>query len=369
MNVTKLDYHSAGVNYDVLDAFKRACQRAAGPTGSYLAKHGLTEHPGTRGESAYLIETPTEYLAHVEEALGTKVLVADAMYTLTGRSYYANVALDNVSTIVNDLCSCGALPISLATYIAVGDADYLANGRRAQDVADGFAEGCRLSGAAWGGGETQVLKGMVTPDTMILGGSAFGRISPKGNRIVGDVRTGDVIVCLASSGVQTNGLTLCRALVERMPKGYLTPLSDGRTYGEALLDPSIIYVRFVAACQEAGIHLHYAVHITGHGWRKLMRLEAPFVYRIDTLPDPQPVFKQIIQTAGLDDKEAYGTFNMGAGFAVYVAPEDAAQCLAVASAKGYRAWQAGRVCAEDGRKAVVLEPLGVRYEADTLSIR
>jgi phosphoribosylformylglycinamidine cyclo-ligase len=367
--MSTLNYHAAGVNYDVLDAFKRACQKAALPTGADLARHGFSESPGTRGESAYLIETPTEYLAHVEEALGTKVLVADAMYRLTGRSFYANVAIDNISTIVNDLCSCGALPVSLATYIAVGDAEYLADERRAEDLARGFAEACRLSGATWGGGETQVLKGMVVPDTMILGGSTFGRISPKDRRITGDVRDGDAIIFLASSGVQTNGLTLCRALADRLTKGYLTPLSDGRAYGEALLDPSVIYVRFVAACQEQGINLHYASHITGHGWRKLMRLEAPLVYRIDSVPEPQPVFTLITQTAGLDNREAYGTFNMGAGFAVYVAPQDASRCLEVAAANGYRAWKAGRVCDEGGRKAVVIEPLGLEYGADTLSIR
>ncbi len=367
--MARLNYRAAGVDYDVLDAFKRACQSAASQTSACLSAHDFAEAKAVRGESAYMIETPDEYLVHVEEALGTKILVADAMYELTGRSFYKNVAVDNVSTIVNDLCTSGALPVSLAMYAAVGDAGYLADERRCQDLASGFAEGCRLCGAAWGGGETQVLKGMVAPETMILGGSALGRIAPKSRRIAGDVRDGDAIICLASSGVQTNGLTLCRALVDRLPKGYLTSLSDGRAYGEALLDPSVIYVRFVGACQQDEIPLHYAVHITGHGWRKLMRLEAPFVYRIENVPEPQPVFKSIVEAAGLDDREAYGTFNMGAGFAVYVPPEDVPRCLACASASGYHAWRAGHVCCEGGRKAVVIEPLQLAYEAETLCIR
>lgn len=364
-----LTYRKAGVDYDALDTFKRVCQKAAESTCDGLSIHGLREAPAARGESAYLVETDTGYLAHVEEALGTKILVADEMYRLTGRSFYRNVALDDVSTIVNDLCSCGALPVSVAMYAAVGEAGYLADPRRAGDLADGFAEGCRLAGAAWGGGETQVLKGMVCPGALILGGSAIGRIRPKEARIAGDVRDGDAIICLASSGVQTNGLTLCRALADLLPEGYLTTLSDGRSYGESLLDASVIYVRFIAACQEMGLRLHYAVHMTGHGWRKLMRLETPMVYRINHLPEPQPVFKCIVETAALDAREAYATFNMGAGFAVYVAPQDADRCLKCAAAAGYRAWRAGRVCQEGGRKAVVIEPLGLEYEADTLAIR
>lgn len=367
--MSKLDYHAAGVHYDVLDTFKRACQKLAGQTSVNLPPRGFRDVAAVRGESAFLIESDSEYLAHVEEALGTKILVADAMYKLTGESFYANVAIDNVSTIVNDLVSCGALPVSVAMYTAVGDSDYFADTRRSEDLARGHAQGCAQSGAAWGGGETQVLKGMINPETAILGGSAIGRISPKSLRIAGDVKDGDAIVCLASSGVQTNGLTLCRALADRLPRGYLTPLADGRSYGAALLDASVIYVRFVEACQKAGLPLHYAVHMTGHGWRKLMRLEAPFVYHVSQVGTPQAVFAAIAQAAQLDAREMYGTFNMGCGFAVYVAPADAPRCLEIARATGYTAWLGGQVRAEGTRKAVVLEPLAVTYEADTLQIR
>ena len=364
-----LDYQAAGVDYDVLDAFKRACQRAAATTTAHLAAHAVAEPPGIRGESAYLVETPTEYLAHVEEALGTKILVADAMYQQTGRSFYRPVALDDVATIANDLCSVGARPLGIAMYAAVGDGAYFADSRRATDLADGFAEGCRQAGAVWSGGETQTLKGMVVPGTVILGGSAFGRIAPKSHRIAGDVRDGDAIIFLASSGVQTNGLTLCRALADRLPQGYLTPLSDGRPYGEALLDPSVIYVRFVVACQEAGVRLHYAVHLTGHGWRKLMRLAEPWVYRVEYVPKPQPVFDLITQTARLDARQAYGTFNMGVGFTVYVTPDDAPRCLALAKQHGYTAWRAGTVRKQADRKAVEILPLGLTYAGESLQIR
>lgn len=364
-----LDYKTAGVDYDVLDVFKRACQQAAAATVANLARHGVTEPSGIRGESAYLVETPTEYIAHVEEGLGTKILVTDAIYQLTGKSFYRNTAIDDVATIANDLCAVGALPISIGMYAGVGDNNYFADTQRAADLADGFAEGCRRAGAVWSGGETQTLKGMIMPGTVVLGGSALGRIAPKSNRIAGDIHDGDAIVFLASSGVQTNGLTLCRALAGRLPEGYLTKLSDGRWYGEALLDPSVIYVSFVAACQQAGVTLNYAAHMTGHGWRKLMRLDAPWVYRIDNVGQPQPVFDLIAKTAQLDAREMYGTFNMGVGFAVYVSPNDASRCVALAKQNGYDAWVAGAVRKEGDRKAVEIVPLGLTYGGETLRIR
>src|SRR5688500_7407786 len=258
-----MTYGQAGVEYDVLDACKRACQRAAGTTVGALKQHGMTEPAGIRGESAYLLETPGEFLAHVEEGLGTKNLVADAMLKLTGRSFYRNIGIDTVATIVNDLATCGALPVSVAMHAAVGDAAFFAHGQRTADLADGFAEGCRQAEAVWGGGETPALKGIVNAETIVLAGSAFGRIAPKSNRIVGDVRDVDAMVFLASVGVQTNGLSLCRALADRLPEGYLTTMSDGRSYGEGLLDPSVIYVKFIAACQRSGLKLNYAAHVTG----------------------------------------------------------------------------------------------------------
>jgi phosphoribosylformylglycinamidine cyclo-ligase len=254
-------------------------------------------------------------------------------------------------------------------YAAVGDSEYFTDELRARDLAEGFAEGCRLSGAAWSGGETQTLKGMITPGTVVLGGSSFGRIAPKSNRIAGNVQDGDVMIFLASSGVQTNGLTLCRALADRLPQGYLTPIADGRAYGEALLDPSVIYVKYIAACQKAGVPLHYAAHMTGHGWRKLMRLDEPFVYHVEFVPPAQPVFECIAGAAKLDATEMYGTFNMGVGFAVYVPASEERRCLEIARSTGFTAWRGGVVRKEGGRKAVEIHPLGLTYGAETLHIR
>ena len=364
-----LSYESSGVDYGQLDAFKRACQQAARTTAGELKAHGYAEPATTRGESAYLMEAADHYLAHVEEGLGTKNLVADAVYAATGKNFYREIAIDTVATIVNDLVTCGALPISVAMHAAVGDSDWFADATRMQALVDGWAEGCRLAGAVWGGGETPTLKGIVDPQGIVLAGSAVGKIAPKSLRITGDVRDDDAIIFLASSGVQTNGLSLCRLIAEKLPQGYATPVGDGRTYGEALLAPSVIYVAFVRECQRRGLKLNYAAHVTGHGWRKLMRLDEPFVYEITAPREAPPLFRFLMQAGPIDPREAYATFNMGVGFAAYVAPQTAAAVLAAAKAAGYDAWLAGKVKKQSNRKAVVIPSLDLAYEADSLQVR
>ena len=366
-----LSYESSGVNYDQLDAFKRACQRAARTTAGLLRDHGYAEPASTRGESAYLMEAADHYLAHVEEGLGTKNLVADAVYAATGRNFYREIAIDTVATIVNDLATCGALPISVAMHAAVGESAWFADAVRMQSLVDGWAEGCRQAGAVWGGGETPTLRGIVNAATIVLAGSAIGKISPKSLRITGDIREGDSIIFLASSGVQTNGLSLCRLIAEKLPRGYQTPIGhgDSRTYGEALLAPSVIYVAFVRECQRRGLKLNYAAHVTGHGWRKLMRLEEPFVYEI-TAPRSAPALFQFLEESGpISRREMYATFNQGIGFAAYVDPKSADAVLAAAKASGYDAWLAGRVKKDGTRKAVEVPTLGLTFEGETLQVR
>jgi len=364
-----LSYESSGVRYDQLDAFKRACQRAAGLTAGALLDHGYREPPSVRGESAYLLEADDHYLAHVEEGLGTKNLAADAIRAAGGRCFYREIGIDTVATIVNDLVTCGALPVSVAMHAAVGDSNWFADEQRAQLLVEGFAEGCRQAGAVWGGGETPTLRGIVEAPAIVLAGSAVGRISPKQLRITGDVCAGDAIVFLASSGVQTNGLTLCRQIAGQLPQGYETPVGDGRTYGEALLAPSVIYVAFVRECQRRGLKLNYVAHVTGHGWRKLMRLDEPFVYEITSARPEPALFRFLMKSGPIDLREAYATFNMGVGFAAYVAPDLAAATVAAARSAGYDAWVAGRVRKDGARKAVVVPSLGLTFEGDTLQVR
>jgi phosphoribosylformylglycinamidine cyclo-ligase len=235
----------------------------------------------------------------------------------------------------------------------------------------GWAEGCRQAGAVWGGGETPTLKGIVNPDTIVLAGSAIGKIAPKSLRIIGDVHDGDAIIFLASSGVQTNGLSLCRLIAGKLPQGYQTPIGHGdpRTYGEALLAPSVIYVAFVRECQRRNLKLNYVAHVTGHGWRKLMRLEEPFVYEITAPRAPLPLFKFLEQAGPISSREMYATFNQGVGFAAYVDPKSLDAVLAAAKASGYDAWLAGRVKKSGTRKAVEVPSLGLTFEGDTLQVR
>ncbi|MDR1789655.1 MAG: phosphoribosylformylglycinamidine cyclo-ligase [Opitutaceae bacterium] len=366
-----LSYEASGVNYDQLDAFKRACQQAASETTRNLAARGYAEPSGVRGESAYLIEAGDHFLAHVEEGLGTKNLVADAVLRETGENFYAAIATDTVATIVNDLVTCGALPVSVAMHAAAGDSAWFADTARMTALVNGWRDACNLCGAVWGGGETPTLRGIVNAEALVLAGSAIGRIFPKSNRVTGTVSDGDAIVFLASSGVQTNGLSLCRLIADKLPQGYRTPIGhgDGRTFGQALLAPSAIYAGFVEACQKRGLPLHYLAHITGHGWRKLMRLDEPFVYRIEE-PGGEPALFQFLREAGpISLEEAYATFNQGAGFAAYVHPRDVAAVLAAAEASGHRAWRAGTVVKRGSEKRVEIPSLNLAYDAGSLRLR
>ena len=216
------------------------------------------------------------------------------------------------------------------------------------------------------------MRGIVHDQAIVLAGSAIGRIAPKTHRIMGHVEAGDAIIFLASAGVHTNGLTLCRQIAEQLPQGYLTPvpgLPDPRSYGEALLTPSVIYVKFVAACQQAGLPLHYAAHVTGHGWRKLMRLPKPLVHRITTARPVPVLFDFLMKHGPIETREAFATFNMGVGFAVWVKADDAQRCVQLAQALGYDAWVAGHVESQGSRQAVVIDPLQLTFESDTLQLR
>ncbi|HEX3081720.1 MAG TPA: AIR synthase-related protein [Candidatus Saccharimonadia bacterium] len=362
-----LKYSEQGVDYTALDAFKRLAQSEAQQTAGNIKRLGLTERTASRGESAYLIDAGDHYLAHVEEGLGTKNLVADRMHELTGKHYYDAIAQDTVAMIVNDLITLGALPVSVAMHAGVGDSAWFNDTDRSMSLARGWRKACDLARCVWGGGESPGLKGVVMPQAVVLAGSAVGIIKPKERLITGGIQDGDAIVMLASSGIHANGLTLARAIAETT--GYDAKLPDGRMYGEALLDPTHIYVPVVEDCLDAGISLHYAVNITGHGWRKLMRAVEPFIYEIDHIPTPPPVFSFMQEHGPVDDREAYGNFNMGAGFAVYVAPADAPQVIEISKAAGIDAWVAGSIHKDAGHKRVIIKPKNLTYEGETLSVR
>jgi len=365
----KLTYAGVGVDYEVMDPFKRLAQQAGRETATNILRLGYSEVEMSRGESAYLMDVGDCYVAHVEEGLGTKNLVADAMYRLTGESYYDRIAQCTVAMIVNDMITLGALPLSVAMHLAVGASGWFNDEKRCEDLIHGWKKACDLTRCVWGGGETPTLKGVVDPDAVVLSGSAVGIVKPKSRLIdAANIRHGDAIVIICSSGIHANGLTLARQIAGKLPNGYLTKLSDGRMYGEALLDPTIIYVPLVEDCFKEGVEIHYAVNITGHGWRKLMRATQPFAYIIEHIPVPHPVFSFIQKHGPVDDREAYANLNMGAGFALYVREGDVAKLLAVARSLGMSALWAGTIEASKVKR-VIIHPLGLEYLGSTLGVR
>jgi phosphoribosylformylglycinamidine cyclo-ligase len=363
-----LSYDQAGVNYDLIDPLKVAAQRAAAATGALLGKHGFSEVPASRGESAYVVDVGPFYLASIVECLGTKTLVADEMSQLTGRSWYDGIAQDTIAMAVNDLITVGATPLVVQAYWAAGGSDWFGNAERAQALVAGWKKACETCNVAWGGGETPALAGIVESGRIDLAASCTGLVNPKQRLSVGDrLDAGDAIVLLAASGIHANGLSLARKLVERLPNGYLTEIAPGLTYGAALLAPTPLYSPVTEALWAAGITPHYTANVTGHGWRKLLRHPKALTYRITQVPPVPPVLKFIQEQAQQDDQEAYSTLNMGAGFALYVAAEDAERTVEVARAQGVDAWVAGRV--EAGPKRLIIEPLGIEYGDDALQLR
>lgn len=344
-----ITYADAGVDYKKGDPFKKLAQILAVQTAHHLKRFGVEELAESRGESAYLIEERDRYLALVIEGLGTKNKVAEAMHKLTGKLYFANVAQDTVAMIVNDMITLGALPMAISMHLAVGASDWFKDEARACDLVEGWMKACDLARCAWGPGETPTLKGIVFPDTIELSGAAVGQVKPKSRRIKGDIKPGDRIVIFESAGIHANGISTPRKLVDDglIPDGWLAKLSDGRTFGESVLDPTIIYVPLMEAMLAAGIEIHYAVNVTGHGWRKFMRYPMTNAYVFDRIPEPQPVFGMIQKVAELSDKGMYETFNMGAGFAVFVpeseVPKIAEQIAALKKPHPFRMLDAGHI--------------------------
>jgi phosphoribosylformylglycinamidine cyclo-ligase len=269
---------------------------------------------------------------------------------------------------VNDLITVGATPLVVQAYWAAGGSDWFGDAERAQALVAGWKAACETCGVSWGGGETPALAGIVEAGRIDLAASCTGLVNPKQRLSLGDrLQAGDAIVLLASSGIHANGLSLARKLLERLPRGYLSEVAPGVSYGDALLAPTTLYSPVTEALWQAGITPHYCANITGHGWRKLLRHPAAFTYRITQIPPVPPVLRFMQQQAQLDDREAYGTLNMGAGFALFVAAADAERCVEVARAQGIDALLAGRV--EAGPKRLLVQPLGLQWGEADLHLR
>jgi phosphoribosylformylglycinamidine cyclo-ligase len=362
----KLSYHRS-VNYSQADPLKILAQKQGLATAGNMP-FGYREVAGTRGESAYVFEMGGIWGAFVQEGLGTKSLIAQAVYKQTGRSYFGDVAQDTVACVINDLVSVGATPVVLNAYWSSSSYEWLTDEKLAGDLIKGWRQACDLAKVVWGGGETQSLPGVVASDALELAGSAFGVIKSAKQLVQGkNLQAGDAIVLVESSGPHANGISLIREIAGGLPDGYQTKLASGQTLGEAALAPSYIYSSLVQALQTADIDVHYLSNITGHGWRKLMRAEVQFSYIIRETPPVPEIFGFIAEQAGNDQAEMYGNYNMGAGYAVYVPARQARAVVDIAAKQDLKAWIAGSV--ETGPKRVIIEPQGITFAGDSLEVR
>jgi phosphoribosylformylglycinamidine cyclo-ligase len=286
----------------------------------------------------------------------------------SGVDRFGDVAYDTVAAIVNDLCCVGALPLVVNAYFATGSSQWYAEPSRSRSLVEGWRRACEDAGCAWGGGESPSLPGLVAAEEIELAGAAVGALPEGRAPLLGQaLAPGDQIVLVESTGLHANGASLARLIAEQLPDGYETPLPDARTFGEALLAPSAIYVGLLDALYERGVPLSYLSHITGHGLLKLMRPDRELTYRIDRLPPVPEVLGFLVEHAELDPAAAYSTFNMGAGFAVYCAGGFGDAVVEIATGLGLQALVAGEV--EEGPRRVLLDPVGVRFDSAKLALR
>jgi len=368
MTKKEMTYEGVGINYKEMDPFKIMAQQAAVQTAGNLHRLGIAEVSESRGESAYVIDMGGWYLAFVEEGLGTKNVAADEMYKLTGKSYYDQASQCTMAMIVNDLITVGADPLAAMMHLAAGASAWFSDKQRCQEVVNGWQQACNLAGCSWGGGETPTLKKLIYPETVVMAGSAIGIIRSQNDLLLGSkIENGDAILVIKSSGIHANGLTLAREIADKLPEGYLTKMPSGRPYGDVLLDATLIYAPLLRALQEAGIELHYAINITGHGWRKLMRAQRQFTYVIEDLPEVPEIFPFMQEHGPISLQEAYENLNMGGGFAFYLPYDEVEQAIEIANKLGFGALLAGYI--KSGERKVVLEPVNLIFGEETLQVR
>jgi phosphoribosylformylglycinamidine cyclo-ligase len=323
--------------------------------------------PETLGESAVAIELKDAdyYLAFNVEGLGTKNLIADAMYAdpRGGKlGYFENIGKDNVAMSTNDLSSIGADPFVYGDIISTNNSDWFGEGDgKAQALLEGFRRASEEIGMAIPCGETPSLKGVIAPGAIDLAGASVGLIRPKKRLTVGqDLRDGDVIFGLAASGIHSNGISLIRNIAEGLPEGYFTKLPEsGKILGEALLIPTTLYSRLLSDILDAA-EVHYMQPITGHGWSKIMRNRKPFAYEINNVPLPPEEFRFLQEKAKLSDREAYYTWNMGVGYALMAPKESGSAIIKTCARHKIACWELGTV--RNGDKKVSIKPKNIVFD-------
>lgn len=362
----KITYEKVGENYEKKDPIKKLALSQARLTSKNILP--FKELSNTRGESAYVWRQNGTYMASVVEGLGTKNLIADKMTKITGRDYYKNIAHDTVASIINDLVSVGARPLVVNAFWAVGDAEWVSNKTRITNLVKGWRKACDLSLASWGGGESPTLRDMVQKNSIVLGGSCVGIVGDKSRLITeGKLKPGDRIILVKSAGPNANGISLIRAVVKKLKKGYATRFSNGKLFGEEVLAKTNIYARLVRNLLNQKIDIHYISNITGHGMRKIMRARTNFTYVIEQVFEPQEVFKFIQKHANLTDEEIYGTFNMGQDYAIFVPEVDVKRTLEIIRKNKFKGLDAGYI--EKGKRQIIVKPKNIVYDGSTLDLR
>ncbi len=280
------------------------------------------------------------------DGCGTKVQLAYIM------DKHDTIGIDAVAMCVNDIACSGGEPLFFLDYIACGK-NYP---EKIATIVSGVAEGCNQSGAALVGGETAEHPGLMPEDEYDLAGFAVGVVEKK-DLITGEnIKPGDTLIGIASSGVHSNGFSLVRKVFE-MTKESLDTYYDelGKTLGEALIEPTRIYVKALKAVKDAGVTIKGCSHITGGGFYENIPRMLPDGVRAKVKKDSYEVpaiFKLLAKKGDIDEHMMYNTYNMGVGMCLAIDPADADKTIAAIESAGDKAFVLGTVAA--GEKGVDL---------------
>ena len=274
------------------------------------------------------------------DGVGTKLKLAFLM------DKHDTVGIDCVAMCVNDIICGGAMPLFFLDYIACGKNDPA----RIADIVTGITEGCRQAGCALVGGETAEMPGFYPVDEYDLAGFSVGMVDEEKIIDGKSLTEGDVLIGLASSGVHSNGFSLVRKVFDVEHADLKTPMNElgGKSLGEALLEPTRIYVKAVKAVLGAGVDVHAVSHITGGGFYenvpRMMVDGLTAQIKLDSFPT-LPIFSLIQKAGNIPARDMYNTFNMGIGMILAVPAAQAQAALDALAAAGETAYQIGSVVA------------------------
>ena len=274
------------------------------------------------------------------DGVGTKLKLAFLM------DKHDTVGIDCVAMCVNDIICGGAMPLFFLDYIACGKNDPA----RIADIVTGITEGCRQAGCALVGGETAEMPGFYPVDEYDLAGFSVGMVDEEKIIDGKSLAEGDVLIGLASSGVHSNGFSLVRKVFDVEHADLKTPMDElnGKSLGDALLEPTRIYVKAVKAVLGAGVDVHAVSHITGGGFYenvpRMMVDGLTAQIKLDSFPT-LPIFSLIQKAGNIPARDMYNTFNMGIGMILAVPAAQAQAALDALAAAGETAYQIGSVVA------------------------